>query len=87
MECDLFIGKLINYRVPFGGFSALLLTEMKMLSRFSPTHRDEDVEQVLQRGKLGDELLHHLAERLEDGVVVDTGQVEAERHKKKQEVW
>ena len=44
----------------------------------SSAHRDEDVHQVLQRGQLGDQLLHHLAERLEYAVVVDGRQVYAE---------
>lgn len=41
------------------------------------THRNEDVEEVLQSGQLRDELLHHFAEGLEDGVVVNTRQVKA----------
>ena len=53
-----------------------LLTEMKMFRRFS-TYRDEDVQQVLQRGQLWEELLDHFAEGLEDGVVINTGQIEA----------
>ncbi len=40
-------------------------------------HRDEEIEQVLERRQLRDQLLHHFAERLEDGVVVDGRQVEA----------
>jgi hypothetical protein len=35
------------------------------------TDRIEDVEEVLERGELLDELLRHLAERLEDRVIVD----------------
>ncbi|KAF3839398.1 hypothetical protein F7725_018115 [Dissostichus mawsoni] len=35
---------------------------------------NEDVQQVLQSGELRDELLHHFAEGLKDGVVVNTRQ-------------
>lgn len=42
------------------------------------TYRNEDVQKVLQSGELRNELLHHFAEGLKDGVVVDTGQVKAE---------
>lgn len=42
------------------------------------THRNEDVEEVLQSGELRDELLHHFAEGLKNGVVINTRQVKAE---------
>lgn len=42
------------------------------------THRNEDVEEVLQRGELWDELLHHFAEGFKDGVVINTRQVKAD---------
>lgn len=42
------------------------------------TNRDEDVQKVLQGGQLRNQLLHHFAEGLEDGVIVDASQVEAE---------
>lgn len=42
------------------------------------TYRNEDVQEVLQSGKLRDELLHHFAEGLKDGVIVNTRQVKAE---------
>lgn len=42
------------------------------------TYRDENVEKVLQRWQLRDELLDDFAEGLKYGVVVDAGQVEAE---------
>ena len=41
------------------------------------TNRDEDVEQVLERRQLRNQLLNDFTERLEDRVVVDAGQVEA----------
>lgn len=42
-------------------------------------HVREDVEQLLERGQLDEELLHHLTECLEDRVVVNARQVEAAR--------
>ena len=42
------------------------------------THRVEHVEKTLQIRKLLDKLLCNFAESFEDGVVVDTCQVEAE---------
>lgn len=50
------------------------------------THRNEDVEEVLQGGELRDELLHHFAEGLKNGVVVNTCQVKAEWYKRQTEV-
>lgn len=50
----------------------------KNLKDLDPTYRYKDVQQVLQRGQLREELLHHLTEGLEDGVVIDAGKVEAE---------
>lgn len=42
------------------------------------TYRYENVQKVLQSGQLRNELLDDLTEGLEDGVIVDAGQVEAE---------
>lgn len=40
------------------------------------TYRYEDVEKVLQRGKLRNELLHYFTESLKDGMIIDACQVE-----------
>lgn len=41
-------------------------------------YRDQNVEQVFQDGKLGDQLLHYFAEGFEYAVVVDRRLVEAQ---------
>ena len=46
-------------------------------------YRDENVQKVLQRWQLWNELLDDFTEGLEYGVVVDAGQVEAEEGKEK----
>ncbi len=47
------------------------------------TYRDENVQKVLQRWQLRNELLDDFTEGLEYGVVVDAGEVEAEEGKKR----
>ena len=42
------------------------------------THRNENVEEVLQGGQLGYQLLDDFTERLKDGMVIDARQVETE---------
>lgn len=37
------------------------------------TYRYENVQEVLKSIQIGNEFLNHLAERLEDGMVVDGG--------------
>ncbi len=50
---------------------------------FTASYRVQDVEEIFKSGKLRNQLLHHLAKGLEDGVVVDTRQVEAAREGKR----
>lgn len=46
------------------------------------THGYKNVEQILQSWELWNELLHHFTECLEDGVIIDARQVEAETRAK-----
>jgi hypothetical protein len=42
------------------------------------THRNEYVEKIFQGGQLWNKFLHYFAEGFEYGVVIDTGEIEAE---------
>lgn len=47
------------------------------------TYRYKDVEKVLQRWKLRDELLDNFTEGLKDGVIIYTSQIETVEDRKK----
>ena len=62
------------------------LLVVKRDKKKNKTYGYENVQKVLQRRQLRDELLYDFTEGLEYGVVVDAGQVEAEERKQKRRV-
>lgn len=59
---------------------------MSLLEENASTYRDENVQKVLQRWQLRDELLDDFTEGLEYGVVVDAGEVEAREAMRKKSI-
>lgn len=74
-------GKILtNFITFFNTLSYTMTAVLQKPNRKGPTYRNEDIEEIFERRELRNEFLHHLAKGLEDGVVINTGQVEAESH-------